>query len=159
MPDTPDRILVKLHTLEGILPAAILSTLLNPISVEEMQKLREIWALPEELVLLWTWHNGQRWNAQLSKYNNRRLLSAAEIVEQHEFFNDPMSEFMEPWRRSWLPILTNDSGDYVVYETEGELAGQLFFYWHDDSARKLAYRSLEDWLQELLEDYEPWEDE
>jgi cell wall assembly regulator SMI1 len=63
--------------------------------------------LPSDLATLLQWHNGQEWNSLLSPENNRRLLTVPEIIEHWSFFKDPMSDFLEPWRESWIPILTN----------------------------------------------------
>jgi len=61
---------------------------------------------------------------------------------------------MEPWSPSWLPVLTNDSGDFVVYETAGPSRGKLLHYWHDDQSRSVAYLSLQEWAEELLCEHE-----
>lgn len=110
-------------------------------------------ALPSELETLLKWHNGQEWNSLLSKEDNRRLMTASEIINAWQFFNDPMSDFMEPWSTSWVPILTNDSGDYIVYETEGKNAGKLLAYWHDWENRSVQNESVLVWAQGLLKEY------
>lgn len=148
---------IVLAKLEEVLPPAVRETLRAPAEPQELAalgaSLAEAGLLPADLHALLTWHNGQSWNAPLSKKNNRRLLSASEIERERSFFADPMSDFMEPWSASWLPVLTNDAGGLVVYETTGPQRGNLLHYWHDDSSRNVAYPSLLKWAEGLLDEY------
>ena len=103
-------------------------------------------SLPRELHALLAWHDGQEWNTALRPSDNRRLMSALEIVETIGFFLDPNEEFLEPWGRFWVPFLTNDSGDYIVIEPD---SGELLHYWHDSESRRVAYPSFLVWLEGL----------
>ncbi|RJG35783.1 SMI1/KNR4 family protein [Motilimonas pumila] len=105
-----------------------------------------------DLIKLLKWKNGQKWNSILSPDNNRRLMSMNEIIETIKFYNDPMSEYLEPWEKCWVPILTNDSSDYVVYVSDGSNKGKLIGYWHNDYDRKVEYNSICDWALELIKD-------
>lgn len=130
--DTSASLSVVLRQIEGVLPQAVRVTLRAPAEPEDLAGLvstiPEAGQLPAELRVLFAWHDGQPWNAPLSRKNNRRLLSVGEIAKECSFFADPMSDFMEPWSPSWLPLLTNDSGDFVVYETAGLSRGKLLHY-------------------------------
>lgn len=153
-PNAMNALNAMLARLDARLPSDVLATLAAPAPADDLRALTDtlpgLAALPADLLSLFTWHDGQAWNSRLNPNDNRRLLSVKEIIEERAFFADPMSDFLEPWSHSWVPILTNDSGDFVVYETAGESAGQLIHYWHDDPARRQAYASLVDWAQELL---------
>ena len=163
MAEPTDRDVVALTTvlakLEEVFPPAIRATLRAPAKHQELAalgaSLAEAGQLPADLHALLTWHDGQSWNSPLSRKNNRRLLSTSEIESERSFFADPMSDFMEPWSASWLPVLTNDAGGLVVYETTGPLRGKLLHYWHDDSSRNVAYSSLLEWAGGLLGEYAP----
>jgi len=156
--DTRAELIAVLTKLEEILPTAVRATLRAPAQAADLatlaSSLTEGDRLPDDLLALLSWHDGQAWNSPLSPKNNRRLLSTEEVLSERSFFADPMSDFMEPWRASWIPVLTNDSGDFVVYETVGESKGVLLYYWHDDPSRGVAYQSLLQWAETLLREYE-----
>ena len=144
--------------LEQVLPAEVKLTLRKPAPTEDLAAragaVGGAGQLPADLVALVTWHDGQEWNSPLSRKDNRRLLSVREILDEHSFFGDPMSDFLMPWSTSWIPVLTNDAGDFLVYETQGPLAGALLHYWHDDPSRSVAHPSLIHWAEGLLREYE-----
>ena len=146
---------VLLEKLDRALSSNVRATLRAPASAVSLDVLAGTFALglPTEIQLLLKWHDGQEWNAPLSGKNNRRLMPASEIAEQIMFFSDPEEDFLEPWELSWIPILTNDSGDFVVYQTQGPQPGALSVYWHDDEMRGVVYPSLKNWVQELLNEY------
>lgn len=146
-----------LAKLGEVLPASVCATLRPPAPAADLAELGRALPtgveFPVDLLALLTWHDGQKWNSSLSKKNNRRLLSSTEILREYSFFADPTSDFQEPWSASWLPVLTNDAGDFIVYETQGELRGHLVHYWHDEESRTVAYKSLLQWAEELLLEY------
>jgi cell wall assembly regulator SMI1 len=146
-----------LTALNRVLPAEVKATLRPPAAPQDLAALGSFsqasWAVPGDLLTLLQWHDGQEWNAQLSKKDNRRLLSIPEIIDQLSFFADPGSDFMAPWANSWIPILTNDSGDFLVLETAGEQQGALLHYWHDEPSRSVKFRSLSEWAERLLQEY------
>ena len=146
---------ILLDKIDAALPSEVRATLREPASGASLDALAGAFKsrLPPEVQVLLEWHDGQEWNAPLSKKNNRRMMSAAEIAEQIMFFADPLSDFLGPWEPSWLPILTNDAGDFVVYQTQGSQPGSLSLYWHDDERRGTAHPSLQSWAQELLNEY------
>ncbi|MEY4563013.1 MAG: hypothetical protein RLZZ618_2290 [Pseudomonadota bacterium] len=141
-----------LAELHAVLPPDVLKTLRPPATTEAIDRVKRLLApvaLPADVKLLLQWHDGQEWNSTLSPDNNRRLLSAEEIAERIGFFSDPSEDFLKPWNPSWVPLLTNDSGDYLVYETAGENEGKLIQYWHDDLRRLIQHQDLTFWANEL----------
>jgi len=105
---------------------------------------------PQELEKLYKWHNGQVGFYSLNQDDNRTFLPLEEVVEAWKFLSDPMEDIQEPWSKSWIPILYNGSGDYLVYETRGNNKGALLGYWHDDEDRNVEYENLEMYLKEVL---------
>ncbi|MDX6007968.1 SMI1/KNR4 family protein [Cupriavidus necator] len=156
--DARAELMAVLAKLDQVLPAEVHTTLRAPVQAADLAGLARTLAegvqLPDDLQVLLGWHDGQVWNSPLSRKNNRRLLSVREILSERSFFADPMSDFIEPWCASWLPVLTNDAGDFVVYETVGDLRGKLLHYWHDDPSRSVAHSSLLQWAERLLHEYE-----
>lgn len=148
-----------LARLDTALPPQVCATLRPPARAEDLAALAALLPegarLPADLQALLAWHDGQSWNAPLSTKNNRRLLSAGEIRSELAYFSDPRSDVMAPWSASWLPVLTNDAGDFVVLETVGPQAGFLRLYWHDDPSRSVAHPSLLKWAEALLGEYLP----
>ena len=144
-----------LVALQAVLPSNIVNTLRPPVAPCDLAELEAAFAgeVPAEVSALLTWHDGQEWNSPLSPDDNRRLLSCREIVETLSFFADPNEDYLRPWKQSWIPLLTNDSGDYVVIETTGEAAGSLLTYWHDDESRRQVESSLMQWVQGLQKAY------
>ncbi len=106
--------------------------------------------VPQDLETLYKWHNGQTGYYSLNQEDNRTLLSISEVIEAWKFMNDPMEEILEPWSKSWIPILDNGAGDYIVYESEGIQTGKLISYWHDDEERWVEFENLESWAQAVL---------
>lgn len=145
----PSALRIVLTSIERVLPPHIRATLRPPAEAGDLAGLvssvPEVGQLPADVCVLFSWHDGQPWNSPLSRKDNRRLLSVSEIGRECSFFADPTSDFMEPWSPLWLPVLTNDLGDFVVYETAGPSRGKLLHYWHDDQSRSVAYLSLQEW--------------
>ncbi|MCJ8313914.1 MAG: SMI1/KNR4 family protein [Saccharospirillaceae bacterium] len=142
-----------LEEIEGCLQEKIVDTFYPAVVEEDIMKIVSLLngeKFPVELLAVLKWHNGQVWNSEFSPENNRRLMSSKEIIETISFYIDPMSDFLEPWDKSWIPILTNDSSDYLVYVTKGIDKGKLIGYWHNDEDRIVEYKSLNEWANELI---------
>lgn len=60
------------------------------------------------------------------------------------FLSDPMEDSLEPWSPSWFPILENEAGYYVVFESGEDNHRCLIGYWHDDASRRIIHSSLPD---------------
>lgn len=107
-------------------------------------------ALPDEIVTLYRWHNGQRGSYSLNPDDNLTFLPIKEAIEAWRFLTDPNEDILQPYSPSWIPLLHNGAGDYLVYETEGAHAGALIGYRHDDEKRHVKYPSVSKWAQEVL---------
>ena len=132
----------------------VFNTLNSGAEESELIKLNEIChsnnGIPEELITIYKWHNGQSYEYSINQDDNRSLLPINEVIEAWRFLNDPMEEIQEPLSKFWIPILYNGTGDYVVLETEGKNRGNLISYWHDDEDRDIEHENLESWAQEVL---------
>lgn len=106
--------------------------------------------LPHNIVALYQWHNGQTGSFSLNQRDNRTFLPVEEVVSSWQFLNDPMEDISEPLSRSWIPILYNGAGDYLMYESQGINKSRLISYWHDSERRDLVHENLEAWAQEVL---------
>jgi cell wall assembly regulator SMI1 len=106
--------------------------------------------VPEDLKLLYKWHNGQTGYCSLNQDDNRTFLPIEEVIDNWEFLNDPMEDILEPISKSWIPITYNGAGDHLVYETQGDKMGKIINYWHDDEDRSIESESLVEWAKDVL---------
>lgn len=111
-------------------------------------------AIPADIEAFFRWHNGQTGYESLSPFDNRMIMSIQDAVDSWTFLSDPDEDIQQPWQESWIPILANGAGDYIVYVTSGEMKGQLVAYWHDSEDRRVAFQSLESWARKVLSAYE-----
>lgn len=122
----------------------------SPVSTTELEELKTILpsGLPEEIEIMLRWHNGQQQSAPsiLFGEGNIRLLSAREIKEAFTFLAADIS-----FKKSWIPLLTTESGDYVMFETEPKNHGQLIRYFHDEGESQEEYNGLAELLEEAVE--------
>jgi cell wall assembly regulator SMI1 len=113
--------------------------------------------LPEAFKTLYRWRDGQS-PEDFSSLQDNRMFSSLEDIATTKALLDGMigSDFEDPdwWLRRWVPFLANGGGDHlcVVARTEGNFGvGQLVSFWHDDPQRSVAYASIEDWLEALID--------
>ncbi len=125
------------------------ATLSPPAKDASITRLKKALPVPDEVVTLFHWHDGQKKPAQLHPEDNRVLLSVAGALDAWKFLGDPSEEILQPWSKSWLPLLSNGAGDYVCVETAGKKRGQLVTYYHDDKTRPVAWPSLAAWAGDL----------
>ncbi len=104
-------------------------------------------AVPDDLVAWFRWHDGQTNHSGFSPLDHRTLLSIDEALKAWKDLSG--CEDVEGWSQSWLPLLENGAGDYLVYETKGPRKGSLIGYWHTDEDRKTEYASLGELAQEI----------
>ena len=120
----------------------------GPATTEDLEyfsnKVNEIAGilLPEPLAIWFGWHNGQSTTDSLLPEENWNLLNIEDSLQAWNYFLDPHNEFLEPYERDWLPLLSNGSSDYLVYDLK---TGSLILYWHDDPERSIEYASLSEW--------------
>ncbi|WP_339684124.1 SMI1/KNR4 family protein [Gimesia maris] len=98
--------------------------------------------LPEQLIIWFSWHNGQTTSNSLLPDENWKLLNIDEALQAWNYFLDPRNEFLEPYDCNWLPLFSNGSSDYLVFDLN---TGNLILYWHDDPERNIEFASLSQW--------------
>lgn len=108
----------------------------------------------EELAVWFGWHDGQSGYRSLLPDVGELLLDAERCLEEKELRKTDEEYDAPAWPPSWVPLLENGAGDYIVLETEGPQSGSLLNYWHDEpnywekpSEERVAYRSLVDWAE------------
>jgi predicted DNA-binding WGR domain protein/cell wall assembly regulator SMI1 len=97
-------------------------------------------SLPADLRIWFGWHDGQEGTTGIVPDQNRTLLSVQQAMEAWKFLG---AESELPWKPSWLPLMENGAGDYVVYDEQG----RLLSYWHDDEDRPIENKSLLAWAE------------
>lgn len=142
-----DRALAKTHP-------DVFDTLRPGATDEALERLRRqcfgVKALPQELELLFRWHDGQEEDGVVIYDENRTFLPIEQVVEFHRFLADPEADILRPYLPSWIPLTWNGAGDHLVYVSSGEDAGALWGYWHDDPDQGVEYDTLQEWLDEVL---------
>ncbi|MGZ3454452.1 MAG: SMI1/KNR4 family protein [Polyangiales bacterium] len=103
--------------------------------------------LTDDLETWFQWHDGQKGYASIGPSVNDRLLSASAAASAWKFLEE---EGHAPWRSSWLPIMENGAGDYVLFDRDD---GRLLRYHHEDRQRPKAAASLAAWAKEVAEDW------
>lgn len=144
-------------TLDQTLPNQIKVSFQKGASENQLTILRETYAsgkkLPQDLESLFKWKNGQKQGSPLSKNHNRRMLSIEESIAEKAYFDNNLLDIMLPWKDSWVPLLSNESGDFVVYELEGKNKGKLISYYHDWESRSIEKDSIELFLISMIDEY------
>ncbi len=106
--------------------------------------------LPKDLETLLQWHNGNKENTYFGDLYSYRFLSIREIEKEWSFYLDENNEFLEPYKKEWVPLLSNGSSDYMVYEIG---TGKIIDYYHDDPDRN-SIENLDLWSQQMITDLE-----
>jgi len=151
---------MKLQTLLGMIDLGLRSRqdryeLNPPATTEEIRGLSIIQerigiSIPQELELWFSWHNGQNGGCPLMNEDNRLLLSTKSALEAWSFYSRPENDYLKPFEKTWFPLLSNGSGDYLVLELGKVNTGALIGYWHDDTDRPIEYSNLSDWANMVL---------
>lgn len=148
-------LLQQLDTALEAKSKTVFDTLQPGADDNELQRLRETCFadsdIPTDLAALYRWHNGQANHVSLAPDSNRIFLSIQKAIEAWSFLNDPQEDIDAPPSPSWIPVLYNGAGDYLMFETRSEGQGKLIGWWHDDEDRDVEYESLEEWVREMLE--------
>ncbi len=131
-------------------------------------------ALPPSARDLYLLGDGQPLSA-VCLWNAFRLMALEEVVEAAAFLNDffpggineenPDHAPMDVdagiratwWWPKWIPVLTNDSGDYLCLDldptAQGQV-GQLISYYHDETFRRVEAPGLDPLLADIVGDLE-----
>jgi cell wall assembly regulator SMI1 len=102
--------------------------------------------LPEELRAVLMWHNGQNPDVPGSFEDNWILMSTEEIAEAKKELD---AEPHEGWRKSWLPFLDNDSGDYRCLDLDST-GSPVLECWRGRADHPVIAPSLPAWLEAFV---------
>ena len=130
--------------LESVFPA-VFDSLYPPATKEDFSALNEellLERLPQDLVTLYKWHNGQSNSCTFHQGDDVfSLLSIDQIIDSLLFIKESESQSIGPWSKNWIPIFDNGSGDFWVYDVQ---TGEIIHYMHDCDDRDTVYRSLKE---------------
>jgi cell wall assembly regulator SMI1 len=125
-------------------------------------------ALPSEMEASYRVHDGTRGSAP-PLFGDWRLLSLEAGVREWSTIKgvaeaatfDGMESDSDPqindgwWRPGWVPVGSNDSGDFLCVDLDpapGGTLGQIISYLHAEPRRALVAPSFEAWLHQFISD-------
>lgn len=101
---------------------------LNRVYTEQL--LQNIGALNDELIALYGWKNGVRYNSgwvigEIDFFSHGLLISIEDMIKAYDIFH--RNVFLKD--KTLLPLFTDGSGDYLLYKAgKDNKPGQLFLY-------------------------------
>lgn len=131
------------------------------LSDNEIQALQQQYniTLPEDLITLYKWRNGQQDACYESFVNNSSFLSLESALDTAEEFTGMIGfdfEIENWWHKDWIPLFNNGGGDLICYDMGGlftDNPGQLIEFWHADNDRNIITPSLSTFLDTLIAYY------
>jgi cell wall assembly regulator SMI1 len=101
--------------------------------------------VPAALWLLLAWHNGQREDF-IGKFEEDWQLMKADSVAaaKRELDAEPAAA---GWKRSWVPFLENDAGDYLFVDDQGKVGEFLL----GNKEHPVVAESLQQWLTAFVD--------
>ena len=122
----------------------------TPERIDLLEKTLKI-AVPEDFRSYLRWHDGQSPEAD-TFYENRRLMSLAEITRSAEVFQDCRASGEFPnddwWRPTWIPFVADGGGNHLVLDCG---SGAVLEFWKSDADRPQVAPSFSDWIEELVQ--------
>ncbi len=142
------RALTELDAAVKAGDATVSKTLRKRATAASLAKLEKIAGkLTVELRTWFTWHDGQNGPSSIGPSANHQLIGVAESMKAWTFLQE---EGNRPWKSTWLPIMENGAGDYVVCDRAD---GKLLVYYHDDKKRPKLATSLAAWARAVAEEW------
>jgi cell wall assembly regulator SMI1 len=131
------------------------------LSNEQIQALQEKHniTLPEDLIELYKWKNGQQNDCYEAFVNNSMFIpleSALETAVDNTEMIGLDFEIENWWHKDWIPVFNNGGGDLICYDMGGIFTnnpGQLIEFWHEDNDRNIIAPSLITFLEALITYY------
>lgn len=126
---------------EGLLPGA---------SAQELDATQAALGvpLPQDLRTLLSWHNGQSGDFIGHLENNWDLMSASRIAEAKREM-DAGDRARSGWQPAWVPFLEDDSGNFLVLDTN-QPAAPVRECWQGNPDHSVAAPSLAAWLEQFV---------
>lgn len=136
--------------------------LLQPgLSDDKIQALQQQYniTLPEDLITLYKWRNGQQDDCYKAFVNNSMFIpleSALHTAKENTGMIGFDFEIENWWHKDWIPLFHNGGGDLICYDMGGIFTnnpGQLIEFWHADNDRNIISPSLTVFLDALIAYY------
>lgn len=115
--------------------------------------------LPEDLIALYKWRNGQQGDCYEAFVNNSMFIpleSALDSAAENTSMIGTDFEIENWWHKDWIPLFHNGGGDHLCYDMGGIFTnnpGQLIEFWHEDNDRNIIAPSLATFLDALIAYY------
>jgi cell wall assembly regulator SMI1 len=107
--------------------------------------------LPEELRTWLGWHNGQKEGFHGAFVESFYLLGTERIASLARSIRE--EDAVAGWNNAWIPLLASDQEDLIVLDTAGP-GRPLREVWQGNDAHDVTAKSLADWAENLLKDFE-----
>ncbi len=132
-----------------------------PLPAAEIARLQQYYKLilPDDLLALYQWKNGQPATCYESFADNCMLLPLEEALDTAAELTSMIDldfELKHWWHQQWIPLLHNGGGDYICYDLAGLFTGdqgQLITFWHADKDRNVIAPGLETFITALNASY------
>jgi cell wall assembly regulator SMI1 len=118
--------------------------------------LERVERLPEAMIELYRWHDGQADDCYDSFYFSYQFMSSTSIVRAMVEMNKVRAaETRAPlwWDEQWVPFLDSGGGSNLCIDIRGALgagSGAIIEYRHDDPERIVRYGSFDAWLHTFV---------
>jgi cell wall assembly regulator SMI1 len=103
--------------------------------------------LPDDVAAFFRWHDGQATPRSLREDDNRTPMSVDDALDAWSFLSDPTEDVLQPWKKTWLPVLENGAGDHLCFDLAD---GSLVAYWHAEEDRRVEHASLAAWADDVI---------
>jgi hypothetical protein len=123
-----------LAEVETLLTPETKRSLRAPASKDRLRQLAEVCGgqLPSDLLTYFAWHDGQddpiANNSDAELFPDAPPLYLMPIEEILEAIATNTEE-IEDWKPTWVPLITNDGSDYILYDRQ---TGRLLGWGHED---------------------------
>jgi cell wall assembly regulator SMI1 len=107
--------------------------------------------LPEELRAWLGWHNGQKEGFHGAFVEAFYLLGTEGIASTARACRE--EDMVAGWNNAWIPLLTSDQGDLIALDPAAP-GRPLREVWQGNDAHDVMAKSLADWAETLLKDFE-----
>lgn len=128
------------------------AALQSPADAAEIDALRRLVAhpLPEALIALLRWKNGQPRQVCASLHLYWSLMPVAEIAAAKTMLDGEFGDDGDYWRRDWLPFLGSADGDHLCVDLNPENGNRIVCYGHATAELEIEFASIEDWLEAVV---------
>lgn len=115
----------------------------NPAEIQDIDMAQSVFGcnLPEELLVLWRWHNGEA-TEKFIWYH--RFLSIGESISQYK---DLVSTSYMSWKKNWIPVFEYQGEWYGVQCGDNTSKASPIIFYFIESGVSVAYSNLTTYMQ------------